>query len=187
MSNMYAKHKVENAILYLAERIQWLSVSKATKLLYLADEHAVRKIGAPILWLSYRADVNGPTMVETFPTQLLRLPIKAFVDDEFSDREINILQDIVDRYGRYTDKELVEILIGEDTLWNRTKKAPGPLIDFTQLLDTDYKKAIFEMAYEFQISRLSLAAPKVGYRQRVSLPQKVKVVWIILWNSRSLR
>ena len=49
-------------------------------------------------------------MVETFPTQLLRSPIKAFIDDEFSDCEINILQDIVDRYGRYTDKELVEIL-----------------------------------------------------------------------------
>ncbi|WP_177195071.1 Panacea domain-containing protein [Parapedobacter indicus] len=131
-------------------------MSKATKLLYLADEHAVRKTGAPILWLSYRVDVNGPLTVETFPTQLLRSPIKAFIDDEFSDCEINILQDIVDHYGRYTDKELVEILSREDTLWNRTKKTPGALIDFTQLLDTDYKKAAFEMAYEFQISRISL-------------------------------
>jgi len=64
-------------------------------------------------------------MVETFPTQLLRSPIKAFIDDEFSDCEINILQDLVDRYGRYTDKELVEILIGEDTLWNRRKRHGG--------------------------------------------------------------
>lgn len=156
MDKTYTSHKVENAILYLAERIQRLSVSKATTLLYLADEYAVRKTGSPILWLSYRADVNGPSMIEDFPTQLLRPPIKAFIDDEFSDCEINILQDIVDHYGRYTDKELVEILIGEDTLWNRTKKAPGALIDFTQLLDTDYKKVVFEMAYEFQISRISL-------------------------------
>lgn len=156
MDKTYTSHKVENAILYLAERIGRLSVSKATTLLYLADEYAVRKTGAPILWLSYQADVNGPMMVETFPTQLLRLPIKAFVDDEFSDCEINILQDIVDHYGRYTHKELVEILISEDTLWNHTKTTSGTLIDFTQLLDTNYKKAVFEMAYEFQISRISL-------------------------------
>jgi hypothetical protein len=62
------------------------------------------------------------------------------------------LQDIVDRHGRYTDKELVEILIREDTLWNRAKTTSGTLIDFTQLLYTDYKKAVFEMAYEFQVS-----------------------------------
>ena len=105
MNNMYAKHKVENAILYLAARIRQLSVSKATTLLYLADEYAVHKTGSPILWLSYRADVDGPMMIETFPTQLLWSPINAFIDDEFSDCEINILQDIVDHYGGYKDKE----------------------------------------------------------------------------------
>jgi uncharacterized phage-associated protein len=152
MINSIPKHKVENAILYLAERLQRLSESKATTLLYLADEYAVRKTGAPILWLSYRADLNGISIVEDFPTQLLRSPIKTFVDDEFSDCEINILQNIVDCYGRYTDNELVEILTREDTLWNRTRTTSGALIDFTLLLDTDYKKAVFEMAYKFQNS-----------------------------------
>jgi len=105
MDKVYSTLKLENAILYLAERIQRLSISKATKLLYLADEYAIRKTGAPILWLSYRADVDGPMMIETFPTQLLWSPINAFIDDEFSDCEINILQDIVDHYGGYKDKE----------------------------------------------------------------------------------
>jgi hypothetical protein len=158
MSDICSKHKRENAILYLAGQVRRLSVSKATMLLYLADERAVRKTGAPILWLSYRADVNGPVIVETFPAQLLLPPIKAFVDDEFSDCEINILQDIIDRYGRHTEKELAEVLISEDTLWNRTEKTSGTLIDFTQLLDTDYKRAVFEMAYEFHSSGFLLHA-----------------------------
>src|SRR3546814_817075 len=152
MCKTYAKHKVENAILYFAARIQRLSVSKATTLLYLADEYAVRKTGAPILWLSYWADVNGPSMVGDFPKQLLKTAVKPFVDDEFSDCEINILQDIVNRYRQYTDKELVEVLINVNTLWNRIRKDPATLIDSTELLDTDYKKEVFAMAYEFKFS-----------------------------------
>ncbi|MGK6352237.1 type II toxin-antitoxin system antitoxin SocA domain-containing protein [Parapedobacter sp. DT-150] len=156
MLKTYAEQKVENTLIYLAERIQPLSVQKVTILLCLADERAVRRTGAPILWLSYRAEINGPTLVRSLRWQLLKPPIRTFIDDEFSDCDIDILQDIVNDYGRYLDEELIEVLINEDTLWSRRRKTSGALIDFTELLDTDYKKAVFEMAYQSNVMESNL-------------------------------
>src|SRR5690606_35238601 len=142
-------HKVANIFIYFAERIQPLSVNKAIKLVYLTDECAVRKTGAPISWLSYTAELEGPMPVYPVADQVSKLPITPFDDGEFSDCEIRTLQHVFDQYQHYSDEELIDVLYKENTLWHRTGSDSGLLIDFTDLLDTDYKKAVFKMAYEF--------------------------------------
>ena len=52
--------KIGNLIAYLATEIQPLSLTKLLKLLFIIDERAMLKSGAPITWLEYKAWGEGP-------------------------------------------------------------------------------------------------------------------------------
>lgn len=56
----FDKEKFREAMLFLAERVEDLTVLKAAKLLYLADRHHVRNFGHPILGDWYVAMDHGP-------------------------------------------------------------------------------------------------------------------------------
>jgi uncharacterized phage-associated protein len=88
-------------------------------------------------------------------------PVKPFNDDEFSDYEIGVLQSVVDKYGKLTSEQFVNMLHQKGTLWHKVVQANNLqqqfelksnrsdyVIEFTNLLDTDYKKAAFEVAYQ---------------------------------------
>lgn len=55
-----AQKKAFNALVYFAERIKVLYLTKAFKLLYLTDEKAIKETGVPITWLNYKAWKCGP-------------------------------------------------------------------------------------------------------------------------------
>ncbi|HWV71401.1 MAG TPA: Panacea domain-containing protein, partial [Pseudosphingobacterium sp.] len=103
------------------------------------------------------------------PEGLVLNPIKPFNDDEFSDYEIGELQAVVDKYGKLTSEQLVGMLHQEDTLWHKVVQANNLqqqfelksnrsdyVIEFTNLLDTDYKKAAFEVAYQSHLMQQNL-------------------------------
>jgi len=195
-----AQEKALNALVYFAERIKPLYLTKAIKLLYMADEQAIRDTGVPITWLDYKAWRFGPVPEDVYnkvkqvdnlqkldagdgvlyslkvsdapadlPEGLVLNPIRPFNDDEFSDYEIEILQKVIDRYGKLTSEQLVDMLHQEGTLWHRVVQANNLkqqfelksnrsdyIIEFTDLLDTDYKKAAFEVAYQSHLMQQNL-------------------------------
>ena len=55
-----AQDKAFNALVYFAQRIKPLDLTKAIKLLYFADEMAVKQTGVPINWLNYKVWKLGP-------------------------------------------------------------------------------------------------------------------------------
>lgn len=74
-------------------------------------------------------------MLYTFGADYSTNTVRPFDDSRFSDFEIGILDQIIGQYGHCTSEQLADIL--------RDKSQ-----SVEQLLDTDYKKAAFEVAYQ---------------------------------------
>ena len=56
--------------------------------------------------------------------------IKHFCDDEFSDCEIEMMNDVIKKHGNKTAKQLVEEVHKEGSLWHNVAKKHGLLEDF---------------------------------------------------------
>ena len=52
--------KIGNLLLYLAQQIPQLHLTKLLKIIYIIDETAVREIGVPVTWLDYQVWKLGP-------------------------------------------------------------------------------------------------------------------------------
>lgn len=86
---------------------------------------------------------------------------KDFNDDDFSDYDINLLDRIIEKYGKLSGNELINILHQEGTLWHKVVKdnqlelsfklrnnKSDCLIPFTQLLkDNEIKQLAYKAAY----------------------------------------
>ena len=185
-----AQDKAFNALVYFAERIKPLYLTKAIKLLYLADEMAVRQTGVPITWLNYKVWKLGPVPEDIYqqvkfahhqyhkgnhtikhleisePPETLRdgillTPARAFDDAQFSDYDIEVLDHIIKAYGKLNADQLIEMLHAKGTLWHKLVEANDLdkqfelknnrsdfIIELTELLDTDFKRSAFEVAYQ---------------------------------------
>lgn len=180
-----AQNKAFNVLVYYAERIQPLYLTKAIKLLYIADEKAIRQSGVPITWLNYKAWKSGPVQEDIYfriklanevappstvlPDGIILKPTKPFDDSQFSDYEIDVLDEIIKQYGKYTSEQLVDILHREGSLWHKVVKEhhlekqfalknnrSDYIIELTDLLDTDFKKSAFEVAYQSYLIHANL-------------------------------
>lgn len=165
------QEKAFNALLYFAQKIKPLYLSKAMMLLYLADEKAMKDSGVPITWLTYKAwksgagtyDIKQKGLEEfaieqvdladrdmAFPEGISQSSKKNFDDSNFSDYEIDILQWVIDQYGKYSAKQLRAILHKRGFFSNKNnpQQQLGPrsirsyhVSELTDLLDTAFKKA----------------------------------------------
>ncbi|MBE5320939.1 SocA family protein [Pedobacter sp. MR2016-19] len=160
-----AQDKAFNALVYLAERIKPLFLTKAINLLYLADEMAVRQTGVPITWLNYKVwklgpvpeDIyqqvkfahhqyqkgNGSQMIKHLEVSeplnplsddILLAPAEAFDDSQFSDYDIEVLDHIIKAYGELN--------------FVQKSNRSDFIIELMELLDTDFKRSAFEVAYQ---------------------------------------
>lgn len=187
-----AQDKAFNALVYFAERIKPLYLTKAIKLLYIADEMAIKQSGVPVTWLNYKVWKLGPVAEDIYQKVksahlgyqkgdgshsinhlavssrsgalgdgILLEPAKAFDDSQFSDYDIEILDAVVNAYGKLNSDQLIDILHAEGTLWHKKVVANNLdeqfalknnrsdfIIELTELLDTDFKKSAFEVAYQ---------------------------------------
>lgn len=187
-----AQDKAFNALLYFAERIKPLYLTKAIKLLYLADEMAIKQSGVPVTWLNYKAWKLGPVPEDIYQKVksaqlehqkengahaikhltvsarsgalgdgLLLEPAKEFDDSQFSDYDIDTLDAVIKQYGGFNSDKIIELLHQEGTLWHKLVTANNLeqqfelknnrsdfIIELTELLDTDFKKSAFEVAYQ---------------------------------------
>ena len=195
-----ALNKAFNALVYFAEHIQPLYLTKAIKLLYIADEKAIRESGVPVTWLNYKAWKFGPVPEEIFykvkqshgfqkaglrslefdslvisdpapglPDGVVLSPKRPFDDSQFSDYEIEVLDDVIRQYGKFTGEQLVDILHREGSLWHKVVKENNLeqqfelksnrsdfVIELSELLDTDFKKSAFEVAYQSYLMQENL-------------------------------
>lgn len=130
------KKKIGNAMIYIADRLQGVSKTKLLKLLYIIEERMVKKYHVPFLALPYEIWRLGPVQKDLY-AELSDKPflfrdyiepyytdnnkyfraLKPFEDDEFSDCELAVMDEVMKAYGDKNARQLIDILHQPDTLW----------------------------------------------------------------------
>lgn len=139
------KELIGNMIVLLANRCKPLYHTKLLKLLYLIDEEATRRTGAPITWLKYNVWQFGPVSEDVYYSKMygynkfndfvlfepagenafIIRPISDFDDSEFSELDLEIINDVLDKYGKMNTQKLVNMTHAKDSLWKKTKERSG--------------------------------------------------------------
>lgn len=175
------KDKLGNTLIYMAERVQDLSKTKALKLLYLMEERMVLRYHTPFLAIPYEVWQAGPVAKDVFidlsdGPYILKdyigtenhymgtyiVPIKSFCDDEFSECEIQMMDDILQKYGKMTATELVDETHRKGTLWYQEASQNGLLEAFQNHecnnsdIKIDFTKAMSPCAAELYQENLDI-------------------------------
>ena len=58
--------KISNILNYFASQIDYLSMTKTLKLLYILDETSIKETGTPVTWLDYKVWENGPVAIDVY-------------------------------------------------------------------------------------------------------------------------
>ena len=173
-------NKIGNTAIFLSQHIERLSKTKLLKLFYILDELSIKKSGIPFLNLKYKVWKFGPVSEELFidlSSELKLLgnylekqsedgiyyaaSIADFKDDEFSESDIELMHDVIDRFGNKSAAELVNYTHRENSPWHTTAKAENVLellesgeinntefwIDMSQLVAHDPRKS--EIYFDF--------------------------------------
>jgi uncharacterized phage-associated protein len=175
------KDLIGNLIILLTDRCKPLYQTKMMKLLFLIDEESTKEKGTPITWLDYKAWELGPVSPDLYFSknigynklnQYIRFestghnnahiirPIKSFDDSEFSEWDIEIINNVLNKYGNLTADELIAITHAKGTLWYESVKASNIRftkdnktsdisLNFVDLIKTDdYLKSVYYSALE---------------------------------------
>lgn len=90
--------KIGNVLNYLSSNIEYLSMTKALKLLYIIDETSIKETGSPITWLDYKVWEMGPVAVDIY-NEIKRNEIICYQGNELTVGEYIDLN-IIDNEGR---------------------------------------------------------------------------------------
>jgi uncharacterized phage-associated protein len=185
----YTKNQIDklgNALIYLCEKMKEpLSKTHLLKLIFIIEEISVRKYGIPFFDLRFDVWKLGPVSKDLFvelseePNILAEFisiesvnngnstivkPKKAFSDDEFSDIEIQLLNEVSDRFLYCTAKELINYTHRKNSPWYNAALKNGVLdllesnklttteiqIDLSETIKDDVQKmALYESHKEF--------------------------------------
>ncbi len=136
------KELIGNIMVLTSNRCKPLYHTKLLKLLYLIDEEATLKTGAPITWLTYNAWQYGPVAEDVYyskgtghnkfsnyvnfehagENKYIVKPIVEFKDAEFSESDLTIIHAVLKKYGHLSTKQLIGITHAEGSLWDKTVK-----------------------------------------------------------------
>ena len=136
--------RLGNAVMFIASRARYPYKTEILKLLYLMEERMVQLYHIPLLSIPYSVwrlgpvsvDVfeelsDGPVLLSDFVTlqfngQGIRvIPSKDFDEDEFSDAELQVMREIMEKYGEMNSEQLIELTHKEGSLWQETAKEYG--------------------------------------------------------------
>lgn len=121
------KEKLGNVVVYIANHVPDLSKTKLLKLLYFMEEYSVKRFHTPFLGLPFEVWQAGPVVKDVF-IDLSETPvlldgfvkkevkdgntyisaIKEFCDDEFSDNDIVVMDDMLKKIWEYDSKAVGE-------------------------------------------------------------------------------
>ena len=143
--------RLGNAVMFIAKHAKYPYKTEVLKLLYLMEERMVQKYHVPMLGIPYSVwrlgpvsvDVfeelsDGPVLLNDFITlqfngQGIRVtPSKEFDEDEFSDAELMVMAEVMERYGQMNSDEPTAETHKEGSLWHETAKEHGLLEDFDE-------------------------------------------------------
>lgn len=143
------KQKLGNAVVYIARHTSNLSKTKLLKLLYLMEERMALKYHVPFIGLPFEVwqagpvakDVfvdlsDGPFLLKGFVKTTIRDggiyvdAISDFDDSEFSECEIEMMDDVLAKYGNMTASELVAVTHKQGGPWHQAAARAGLLEAF---------------------------------------------------------
>lgn len=142
MSFGYTVNKEKNGVLlaYLAERIPNVTLRKLLKLVYLTDEKFTIERGFPLTWFNYFAWEKGPVAPEVYDVKNGSFadfvqchrnsndkyeisPVSGALTEDrlnlYSRYEMNMIDEIISKYGSMSADELTDITHLENTLWSK--------------------------------------------------------------------
>lgn len=142
MSFGYTVNKEKNGVLlaYLAERIPNVTLRKLLKLVYLTDEKFTIERGFPLTWFNYFAWKKGPVAPEVYDVKNGSFadfvqchrnsndkyevsPVGGTLTEDrlnlYSRYEMNMIDEIISKYGSMSADELTDITHLENTLWSK--------------------------------------------------------------------
>lgn len=144
-----SRQKLGNTIVYIAQRAKYPYKTEILKLLFLMEERIVQEAHIPFLGIPYNAWRMGPVSIDVFeelsdgPVVLADFislefngqgikvtPKHDFCDDEFSDFEIKMMEDVMRKYGSMNSESLIAETHKEGSLWHQTVEEAGLLKDF---------------------------------------------------------
>ena len=164
-------------MIYIAKHTDMLSKTKLIKLLYIMEEKMVERHHTPFLAIPYELWHLGPVQKDLFADLSDQLFLmqnylepynvdfnkyfkarKEFSDDEFSQHEITIMDEVLAEFGKLSATQLVSYLHREESLWYQTAQRNGVLewfnnglcnstnikIDFGELIDLEYREAYYD-------------------------------------------
>ena len=143
--------RLGNAVMYIAAHAKYPYKTEVLKLLFLMEERMVQKYHVPMLSIPYSVWRLGPVSVDVFeelsdgPVLLadyvtlqfngqgiMVKPSREFDEDEFSDAELEVMSEVMEKYGDMNSEQLIELTHREGSLWRETAKEHGLLDDFDQ-------------------------------------------------------
>lgn len=151
--------KVGNAIIYLSQKIEHLTKTKALKLIYILDELSIKQSGIPFFNLKYKVWKFGPVSEEIFidlssETSILKNYIERtsedgatviqskakFNDDEFSDNDMNLLDFVIEKFGNQSAKDLVSFTHRKNSPWyiSATLNSVLELLENEEINNTEF-------------------------------------------------
>ncbi|CAL2083143.1 conserved hypothetical protein [Tenacibaculum dicentrarchi] len=163
--------KIGNTIIYLQEKIgDSISKTKTIKLLYFLEEFSIKKYGRPFLGLEWEVWHLGPVSEDLYAEinepYILNEHIKHshingldgcfiepkhnFVDDEFSDSDIQLMDTLIENLGHFNATELINQTHLPHTLWYKVAKENNLLESFENKSrrTTDFKINLNELLSE---------------------------------------
>lgn len=139
--DIYNRAKIGNLFVYLCDNIDNLYLTKLMKLIYIIDETSVKETGSPVTWFDYKVWRMGPVPKDIYTNisykngdffsdfiDVDKIELtngnkitsnNTFDDSEFSDYEIELMDRVIDEYGKYTSEELIQLLHESDSLWHQ--------------------------------------------------------------------
>lgn len=143
------KNKIGNTIVYIASNTKRLSKTKLLKLLYMMEVAMVSKYHVPFLAIPYEVWKWGPVQKDLYADLSDEIFLmkdyvlsyysdkkkyfkakRSFCDDEFSQAEITLMDDIIREYGKKNARQLEKILHEPGTLWYNTASRNNVLESF---------------------------------------------------------
>ena len=143
--------RLGNAVMYIANHAKYPYKTEILKLLYLMEENMVQKYHVPMLAIPFSVWRLGPVSVDVFEElsdgpvllsdfialefngQGIRVtPKREFTDDEFSDAELQVMEQVMEKYGWMNSEQLINETHKNGSLWYETAKEHDLLEDFEQ-------------------------------------------------------
>ena len=192
INNKYSHDQIDklgNALIYLIEKMGSLPKTSLLKLVYIIEEKSIEKRSMPFFNLDFEVWKFGPVCQNLYvefteePT-ILKDYIKkrntrngfvfdknsSFNDDEFSDSDISLMDEIINEFSGANCNDLVEYTHRENSLWYNTAKANGVLeLLLNEEIPTTNLKINFEELIKNEPSKLEFYHEHLEFLNFVSL------------------